>query len=129
MEARVLSSSVMASRPIDTELDEIRARVERKRKAKERIELLDELYGRTDEIDPDAVYLTVRELSEKINCGKHVVLNAISVGNLRARKSGNARFHLNQQGFRGGYRARWYIHPDDAKRWAKRHLMYDLQLD
>ncbi len=113
----------------DSDLEELRARVERKRKAEERVRLLDELYGRSEGIDRTAVYLTVRELSEKLDCAKHIIHNAIRTGYLTARKSSNAFYRRYPDGHIRGQRARWYIHPDDAVTWAKERLKVDLQLD
>ncbi len=118
----------MNTEGFDSDLEELRARVGRKRKAEERVKLLDELYGRSEGIDKTVVYVTVRELAEKLDCGKHIIHNAIRTGYLTARKSSNAFYRRYPSGHIRGQRARWYIHPDHAISWAKDRLQIDLQL-
>ncbi len=121
-------AGVVNTEEFDSDLEELRDRVERKRKAAERVKLLDELYGRSEGIDKTAVYITVRELAEKLDCGRHIIHNAIRTGYLTARKSSNAFYRRYPNGHIRGQRARWYIHPDDAMSWARDRLQINLEL-
>jgi hypothetical protein len=87
------------------ELEQLRRRVEAKRRAQEAIDLQNELYGRNEPIDPDAVYVSVKEMVLESGRSIATIQNDIKQGFLKARLVSC------------GHGRRYVIHPEDAKKY------------
>ena len=69
----------------------------------------DELNGKNIPIDPDAIYITIKELCKKIGVDKSTIAKHIRDGKLKGRKT-------SMPGRRGDI---WVVHPDDAEKYVK----------
>ena len=96
----------------DVDIDDLRSRVLRLRKQREAQELRDELYGRHQDVDLDAVYMTTAEVAALADVFPRVVTHAIRIGELKAVKTRADTYR--------GISSRWAIHPDDGADWAEK---------
>ncbi len=90
------------------DLEELRARVERRRQVREAAQLQAELANEHIPIDPGVVYLTVEDVRKQMRCSQEKVLIDIRKGLLRARRA------------RTGGKNRYIVHPDDARDYIAR---------
>lgn len=90
------------------DIEELRKRVEAKRKAQEVLELKRELRGQNNEIDPNVIYVTTDSISKQ---------TGVHISDIR-RYVKNGEFPL---AIKVG--KRWFIHPDDAARFVGLHQM------
>jgi hypothetical protein len=96
------------------DLEELRARVERKRRAAEHEALMKELRGQTEVTDPDVIYLTAKEVAKKLGVKRNAVLYWIKCGRLKARKG--------QTRMKGG-KLSWVVHPEDLKKFEEIYVV------
>jgi len=95
------------------DLDELRSRVERKRRGQEKEALLKELRGQDSVIDPSVIYLSSKEIVKSTGFSRETVSNWIASGLLKARRA-------KRPGRRGN--PPWVVHPSDWEAFKNMHL-------
>ncbi len=90
------------------ELDDLRRAVARKRAAQEARELKDELHGTNEPVDPDVLYLTLKEAASELGLTAHSLRSAIREGRLKARMA-KARGWM------------WVVHPKDFEAFQRKY--------
>lgn len=92
------------------DIEDLRRRVENKRRKQEAQELLRELRGQNEPVDPGVIYLTKKDVAKNLGVCIETVQNYISNGLLKARKAPVGRTSA------------WVIHPKDWEEF-KSYLM------
>ena len=102
-------------------LEDLRRRVDGKRIQEARVRMQEELLGLNVPLDPNAVYLSSSELADKVGTTPETVTRHIRTQKLRGRKANRLRGATRPK-------AKWFIHPEDAREWARKYFMKELDL-